>query len=1459
MPERRLKATVVADTTQAEKQVNEMKKKAEKPITTPITADLSGIEGSLKLLSDKMIAISKAFNKDVDFSKMQKAVIDVEKHINSMMTQLENGKKALNVNQVGFDEVKEDISAIKEGMKSIGNISSDLSSLEKMESLLENIKRVLEDIKTGFHFDQILPTTVIQENIDQLKKGEKEINDIGKQYQNIVTKLTNSFQKGTASRVLGDSFIDSQDLGRTQNMIALMQQYVELGGKLEDISFTNPALKGVTRTYRDVYDRLQNIKYEDIEGNFKNFNLPFIDNAEITGSLKRINEYNTEMASLNRQLSDAKAKESQGVIANFGDDSLAKFQTAIQNAIKSIGTLRIEAEKIRPVESQDFEQHPIEIEVKPKVSNPEEFTSEIASQLKGHPVEVEVKPVKTVDEETQNNTNFKKNNIDLNIDSNIQNEIASLTSLKEKVDSIIDAVKLKTEAFENESSVVNSGIEKELVSLNGLLEVLSKVTVELKNLSTSLSSGNVNNKENKNTASITQLQEVLNKLDVSKLSSLEHQLYAFDNTNAANSIQSIANALLNLKAALNNTGMRGSTWVSEIKEIISQQEALANLSNILNRLDIKSTTINKPGETRSAKTKETNASLYNEAKKVLQPSLKELEDNLGFGKITKTEVNTNGTAVVTFINKIGDAAETTIVQIKDLKAALNSLQNKTFIDNFSDFSVIKKNFKESTSKSNTQSTTNPEQIIKQQKRLYEIAQQRLKPSLQNIEEQLGLGKLIKTNFNADGTASVTFLKEIGTTAETTVIKINDLKSALISLHKGTFSDVFADFSSITTSTKESPTKTESLNTKRQQELFNVLNAQIRAYTAKGTGNNQATINADDVQTIERYNAAMKGAISVSQAYAETIQSKKSINNVLKDGLKDEIKNVRDSYVNQLNNTISNFDRIINTGTKVPEFSNTVDSLRAKVAELSNLEFRIDSDDDIKKLQELLSLIEQIKAELSSVKFDFASDASITKLEQRINDFAAKNERAMSDSTLRASYENILNSFNSNKGRGYFSKGEIGELEAGMNSLNAATVKAGKTGASLFSEWQSRMKNLGLYLASFASFYDIINMFREGVQTIRDLDTAFVEMQKVSNESLSTLKEFQNLSFDLGDDVGTTGEQIMQSTADWMRLGESLQEAQESAQTSNVLLNVSEFENIDEATKSLTSVSQAYKDLDKTDIVDKLNNIGNNFSISTDGLASALQRSASALVTAGNDIDEANALITAGNQVAQDPESVGAGMRTIALRIQGTEEAKAELEELGEDTEDYVVQTSSKIDESVRNFTATASNNFEGISILDENGNYRSTYEILQDIADIYDEIVETDQKFGTNHMAGLLELLAGKNRANIAASILQNGDILRSAYEMSQNSEGSAQEELDKYLNSVEGKITQLTNNLQELAFNTINTDLFKGLIDGGNTFLNVLNQILDNLGMLPILLSGGGIAAFIKNLDKPEIKGFVY
>lgn len=90
----------------------------------------------------------------------------------------------------------------------------------------------------------------------------------------------------------------------------------------------------------------------------------------------------------------------------------------------------------------------------------------------------------------------------------------------------------------------------------------------------------------------------------------------------------------------------------------------------------------------------------------------------------------------------------------------------------------------------------------------------------------------------------------------------------------------------------------------------------------------------------------------------------------------------------------------------------------------------------------------------------------------------------------------------------------------------------------------------------------------------------------------------------------------------------------------------------------------------------------------------------------------------------------------------TKSAKEELEEMGEETEN-VITTQSKLRDVIKEATAVESNAFKGFDILDDNGNYKSTYEIMLGIAQIYQEIVDTDKQLGRNNANLLLESVAG--------------------------------------------------------------------------------------------------------------------
>lgn len=221
-----------------------------------------------------------------------------------------------------------------------------------------------------------------------------------------------------------------------------------------------------------------------------------------------------------------------------------------------------------------------------------------------------------------------------------------------------------------------------------------------------------------------------------------------------------------------------------------------------------------------------------------------------------------------------------------------------------------------------------------------------------------------------------------------------------------------------------------------------------------------------------------------------------------------------------------------------------------------------------------------------------------------------------------------------------------------------------------------------------------------------------------------------------------------------------------------------------------------------------------------------------------------------NAITQDPSKVGAGLRTISLRLVGTEEAKQKLSDLGEET-DGMITTVSKLRDTIMDATKAASSDGKGFDILDSNGNYKSTYEIMQGLADLYDNIVKKDKELGTNNLNLLLETIAGKNRANIAASILQNGDMLRSVYKDAQNSEGSAEKELNSYLDSIDGKMAQLENHAQEFWFKVIDSETIKNGIDLLSTLLKGATDFVDTVGLLPTILTGIGAALSFKNVGE--------
>ena len=370
---------------------------------------------------------------------------------------------------------------------------------------------------------------------------------------------------------------------------------------------------------------------------------------------------------------------------------------------------------------------------------------------------------------------------------------------------------------------------------------------------------------------------------------------------------------------------------------------------------------------------------------------------------------------------------------------------------------------------------------------------------------------------------------------------------------------------------------------------------------------------------------------------------------------DRVSNVVNAYneANRINNALNNTDAILenlrNTIRDVKnETSNEIFGNALKNAEQDAEELKNQLISGQISLSQYNSAIRNIQKDVSAQKdaVGFIDVDDIDQAREVLTNYA----REVTNGTIEnvqwnASTSTLTGSFvNENK--------EVQKVTASIKQLSTgsqvATVSFGKAEKQVSSfskfvdELGAKFRNLSTYLLSFVGFYEVWGAIQQGVTYVRELDTALTEMRKVSDETVESLREFQEESFDIADSVASTAKEIQNSTADWLRLGYAMDEASELARTTAVYKAVGDDMDIATATESMVSTLQGFQlEADQAaNIVDQFNEVSNNFAIDSKGIGDALQRSAASFNAANTGMSESIALITATNAVLQDPEKVG---------------------------------------------------------------------------------------------------------------------------------------------------------------------------------------------------------------------------
>lgn len=204
------------------------------------------------------------------------------------------------------------------------------------------------------------------------------------------------------------------------------------------------------------------------------------------------------------------------------------------------------------------------------------------------------------------------------------------------------------------------------------------------------------------------------------------------------------------------------------------------------------------------------------------------------------------------------------------------------------------------------------------------------------------------------------------------------------------------------------------------------------------------------------------------------------------------------------------------------------------------------------------------------------------------------------------------------------------------------------------------------------------------------------------------------------------------------------------------------------------------------IIDAVNEVANNFSVSSADLAKNLGNMSAIMAINNVSMEQQIGMLTGVTEITRNASSASRGLVMVSSR----------LTQVLDDTS----STGKKL---------TAIYNDLGIELKDENGQLRSHYDILSDLAGQWDSLSENQQKY-------IALTSAGARQQQNFVSLMENWGQVAKATATAYNSMGSAQKENEKVMDSVAKKVEILKSQFQQLVIGK------GGLQDFAKILLNV-------------------------------------
>ena len=587
---------------------------------------------------------------------------------------------------------------------------------------------------------------------------------------------------------------------------------------------------------------------------------------------------------------------------------------------------------------------------------------------------------------------------------------------------------------------------------------------------------------------------------------------------------------------------------------------------------------------------------------------------------------------------------------------------------------------------------------------------------------------------------------------------------------------------------------------------------------------------EDIEKTGKFNAdrnTAKGADSVAKEL-------KKQNQEIADDLKKTLTSQESEYekyqkkIQSLENYSKNNSNYKNDNIKkylygedgTGKTSGKLKELRDQLASIENTTPGKAIQDFDKKCKTLDTTIDSTSQHLKELGFDFRD---INQANVDMTKFKSVYERAtkLEDSIANKSkYSWLIDSLNGIKASAAGCEGDVTDLSARLSNLEVEASRCGATTETLGQKLSRLFKEHFQTAIAMAGVAMVKQGLREVYNNVLELDTAVTELKKVSKMTGDEMNEYLDRTAINARELGANISDLVNSTADWKRLGYTDKDSEELARVSALMANVGDqIDNATTASSYLISAMQGFGLVadDAERLLDCMNQIANTEPVSMNDLGIIMQKSSAAMSAAGNTYQETLSLAAAVNGVLQDADTSGTYLKTLSMYLRAS---KTDAENAGIAT-DGMADSVSELRSELKQLA--------GVDIMKDDNTFKSTYQIMKELSEVWKDLSDTTQ-------ANITELISGKRGGQSTSALLNNFSVAEDAMKQALNSSGSAMRENQTYMDSLQAKLNQLDSAFQKFSTDLMKSDIPKFFVDLATVFVDGADNAVKFAGALPTL-----------------------